>query len=104
MTGRLAVSFTPRALKQVEEAALWWQQNRPKAPGAFSADLEAALELISTQPRVGATARNVKLRNVRRVYLNRIGYSLYYRYDDSERPTSQVVALWHANRGSRPRV
>jgi hypothetical protein len=94
VSGKLAVSFTPRAAKQVDEAAHWWQQNRPKAPAALSEDLEAALELISTQPLVGAIARNIKLRNVRRVYLNRIGYYLYYRFDDMKQSSDGEAKFW----------
>lgn len=104
MSDRLSVSFTPRAEAHVEEAGRWWQKNRPKAPDAFAEDLEAALELIATQPQVGAIARNMKFRNIRRVYLNRVGYYLYYRVPREQPPTIQVVAFWHTSRGSLPRL
>lgn len=104
MSERLAVEFTPRADKHVQQAGRWWQQNRRKAPEALAEDLEAALDLISRQPQVGAIARNVKLHDVRRVYLNRVGYYLYYRVH-GDRPTMiQVVAFWHASRASGPRL
>ncbi|HVT05105.1 MAG TPA: type II toxin-antitoxin system RelE/ParE family toxin [Thermoanaerobaculia bacterium] len=76
MSDRLAVKFTSRADGHVEQAGRWWQQNRLKAPEALAENLEAALDLVSRQPQVGAIARNVRLRDVRRVYLNRVGYYL----------------------------
>ena len=104
MNEKLRVQFTPSALRQVEQAARWWHDNRSKAPDALESDLASALELIATQPGVGAVARNTRLPGVRRVFLNRVGYYIYYRLH-GEPPTSlQVVAFWHASRGSMPRV
>lgn len=79
MTERLVVGFTRRADRHVQDAASWWRENRPKAPQAFVDDLADALELIATHPHIGASARNVRLRKVRRVYLSRTGNYLYYR-------------------------
>lgn len=104
MSARLPVKFTPRADRQVEEAARWWRENRSKAPDALAEDLARVLELIATQPEVGAIARNVRLAGVRRVYLNRIGYYLYYRVHGRPPSLLQVVAFWHASRGAAPRL
>lgn len=100
----LIVEFTASAARQVEDAARWWRANRLKAPDALVEDLTSALQLLSSQPGVGAIARNTRLRGVRRVHLNRIGYHIYYRLQGDPAVSLQVVAFWHTSRGSGPRV
>lgn len=104
MSGRLPVRFTRRAARQVEEAGRWWRENRSKAPEALREELERALELIAAQPQVGARARNLALAGVRRLLLSRVNYHLYYRVSDRPPEGIQIIALWHAKRGSRPPV
>jgi len=104
VTDRLPVKFTRRADRHVDQARIWWWENRTKAPEALAQDLEQAIALISTQPHVGAFARDVRMPNVRRVYLNRVGYYLYYRVHGNPPNTIQVVAFWHSARGSNPRL
>ena len=104
MTSRLPVLFTRRAVSHVDEAGRWWQANRTKAPGALREELAQALQLVSSQPDAGATARNVRLAGVRRVLLRRVSYHLYYRLVESPSRSIQVVALWHAGRGDGPRL
>jgi plasmid stabilization system protein ParE len=95
----LSVKIFRRAARQIQEAASWWIEHRPKAPNAFKEEFERCLTLISQEPRIGAKAANAKLAGVRRVYLERIRYHLYYRV----RPTHiEVLALWHSSRGSEP--
>ncbi|HEX7833658.1 MAG TPA: type II toxin-antitoxin system RelE/ParE family toxin [Thermoanaerobaculia bacterium] len=101
---RLPVSFTPRADRHADEATAWWRENRTKAPNALVDDLADALELISTQPYVGAIARNVRLAGIRRVYLSRTGHYLYYRVRGVPAQSLEVVALWHASRRRGPRL
>jgi plasmid stabilization system protein ParE len=98
-----AVSFTPRALRHVREAKQWWRANRSKAPDALEEELRTALEMIANTPSIGTVARNVALPDVRRVLLNRVNYFLYYRPNVSSQQI-EVVALWHARRGSGPRL
>jgi plasmid stabilization system protein ParE len=100
----LPVGFTLRAARHVDEAARWWRDNRTKAPEAFAEALAQAIDLIASQPHVGAIARNVALPNVRRVLLGRVNYHLYYRVRDSDPPAIEVIAFWHASRGSVPPV
>jgi plasmid stabilization system protein ParE len=85
----------------MKRAADWWTVNRPSAPRAFDEELQRALELISTHPSVGFKAANVKLPGVRRIHLSRIQYHVYYRLS-SDGKTVEVLALWHARRGSGP--
>ena len=103
MSDRFAVAFTPRASREVSEAKRWWRANRTKAPDALEEELRSALDLIATTPGIGAVARNVLLPGVRRIFLNRVNYFLYYR-PRVELRIVEVVALWHARRGSTPRL
>lgn len=104
MTASLSVDFTRRAAAQTEAATLWWRENRPLAPDALREELEQALQLISLQPEIGATARNIKLTSVRRVLLSRVKYHLYYRIVDGPPRSVEVLSLWHTSRGGNPAV
>jgi len=95
----LPIKVTRRAAAQIQEAASWWLANRPKAPEALEEELRRALNLISQQPGVGARTANVKLEGVRRIYLSRVRYFVYYRVRSTR---IEVLALWHASRGSGP--
>ncbi|MFL6244996.1 MAG: type II toxin-antitoxin system RelE/ParE family toxin [Thermoanaerobaculia bacterium] len=103
MNQPFAVAFTPRASREVTEAKRWWRTNRTKAPNALEEELRTALDLIATTPAIGAVARNVSLPDVRRIFLNRVNYFLYYR-PNAVSQTVEVVALWHARRGTGPRL
>lgn len=103
MSERFAVAFTPRASREVEEAKRWWRANRTKAPDALEEELRTTLDLVAGTPAIGAVARNVTLPGVRRVFLNRVNYFLYYRPNAQTRVV-EIVALWHARRGSGPRL
>lgn len=105
MNAPLDVSFTPRATKHVAEAKAWWRLNRAAALEVLDNEIAQALDLISSTPHVGAVARNVGLTGVRRVFLSRVKYFLYYRVNsNAEPPRIEVVAFWHARRGSGPRL
>lgn len=103
MNERFAVAFTPRASRDVAEAKRWWRANRTKAPRALEEELTATLDLISGTPGIGAIARNVVLPGVRRIFMNRVNYYLYYR-PNLESRIIEIVALWHARRGTGPRL
>ena len=99
MTSPLQIKVSQLALAQIEEAAAWWAENRPSAPGAVRQELDRILGLLSVQPGLGARARRAKLTGVRRATLPRIRYYLYYRvFDDA----LEVLALWHTGRGVNP--
>jgi plasmid stabilization system protein ParE len=98
---KLPIRVVRSAADQIAEASSWWNVNRPKAPGAFREETERALELISTQPQIGAKAANAKLAGVRRIHLSRIHYYLYYRVREAPK-VIEILALWHTSRGSGP--
>jgi len=99
LTARFAIRVAQRAAREITEASKWWRENRPYAPDAIREELERAFDLISSQPNVGARAVNASLHGVRRVHLARVSYHLYYRVTSS---AVEVLAFWHARRGSGP--
>ena len=101
MNGPFPVRIVSSAARAIVEAAEWWIANRPKAPDAFAVELERALQLLASQPSIGAQARNVKLADVRRIHLHRVHYYLYYRVI-SDPMTVEILALWHTKRGASP--
>jgi plasmid stabilization system protein ParE len=96
----LPVVVTRRAARQVEAAAAWWTANRPAAPSALRDDLAAALALVADQPTCGVPTAS-RSHGLRRIHLARVGYNVYYRLAPRLRQV-QVVAFWHARRGSSP--
>ena len=95
----LPIKLTGSASLQIREAADWWLANRNAAPRAFRDDLQQAFDLISQHPGIGAVATNAALQGVRRVYLGRVRYFIYYRV----RPDRvEILALWHSNHGQDP--
>jgi plasmid stabilization system protein ParE len=97
----LVVRIKPRAERQIDSAAAWWGENRPAAPGAIREDLRAALEALVEQPGIGTSVENARNQDVRRLYLSRVRYFVYYRV---QRPYLDVVAFWHESREEGPRV
>lgn len=95
----LPVRVSARAAAQVRQAALWWAENRPAFPGAVRADIREALALLAQQPRIAPPYDGARIRGVRRLFLNRISYFLYYRVTAN---AVDVLALWHARRGEPP--
>lgn len=97
----LRVRISARAATQTRRAAEWWQRNRPAAPGAVARDIGESGALLAEQPGIGAKYEGARTQGVRRLFLGRIGYFLYYRVSDE---ILEVLALWHASREHQPRI
>jgi plasmid stabilization system protein ParE len=97
----LRVKISARAALQIRRAAEWWLQNRPAAPGAVAKDIGESVALLAEQPGIGAKYEGARTPGVRRLFLGRIGYFVYYKVNGE---TLEVLALWHASRGEQPRV
>jgi plasmid stabilization system protein ParE len=95
------IRVVPSAAQQIIEAGEWWGEHRPAAPALFREEIERAFLLIGGQPDIGARASNRLLQGVRRVHLSRIGYHLYYRRTPGG-DSVEILALWHARRGTLP--
>ncbi len=103
MTELLSVQVTALAAGHIREAEAWWRSNRLSAPNAIREELEKAFAMLSAQPNVGPRARHVRLAEVRRVYLARVKYDLYYRVLQEGRVV-EVLAFWHSRRGESPPI
>lgn len=99
----LLVVLTRRAERQLELALDWWRANRGASPGLLLSEVARALDLIAIQPAIGAKARGVRFRGVRRVLLEPVRYHLYYRVRPVLRRV-EILAVWHAERGDAPRL
>jgi plasmid stabilization system protein ParE len=97
----LAVEVTPRALVQLERAAKWWAANRLAAPEAIADDFEAATRLLALQPGIGERSASRKYPDLRSLQLDRVRYDIYYHVLPGK---VVVLAFWHSNRGSAPKL
>src|SRR5882724_10157712 len=97
----LRVKISARAANEARKAALWWAENRPSAPGAIATDFAESVALLAQQPGIGAEYAGSRTPGVRRPFLNRIGYFLYYKADAGE---LKVLAFWHCSRDYQPVV
>jgi plasmid stabilization system protein ParE len=95
------IEVTPRAALQIERAAAWWAENRPAAPDAIGIDFQEAASLLSRQPGVGAKSSTARYPELRRLFLARVGYHIYYRVRSGK---VVVLAFWHASRGTGPKL
>jgi len=100
LTARISLCVTRRAAREIREASIWWDENRPAAPEAFRQAITTVFELIAAQPGLGAMATNTKLKGVRRIHLAHVHYYLYYRVTAAR--TLEVLALWHTSRYPDP--
>ena len=98
MPVRLIVA--PTAQAEIREALAWWRTHRTKAPHALAADLKSAFRLLREHPAAG-TRVDTDPSAVWRLPLGRVRYLLYYRYAEN---SVEILSLWHASRGRRPRL
>ena len=97
----LAYRIKARAKREIEKAAEWWAQNRLAAPGAIRIDIEEALAILVDQPALGRKVETGRSIQVRRFFLDRTKYHLYYRIRGTE---LEVLSLWHSSREHGPSV
>jgi plasmid stabilization system protein ParE len=99
MSTTLDVVFQHRATRDIEEINAWWRDNRPAAPDLFLLEVRATLSIAALSPTLGAPARDVRLAGIRRLILQRTRYHVYYRVAGQ---VLEILAVWHAVRGSGP--
>lgn len=92
---RVRVYLLPRARDEYALALAWWRSNRTAARDLLKIEVRSAIRLLSEQPEAGP--EDDALRGVRRLFLRRCGYHLYYRVHVEQRRVD-VLALWHARR------
>ena len=87
---------------QLDEAHEWWEINRTAAPNAIRDDFREMTRILAYSPGIGRRA-NTRTPNVRKVFLRRVGFLIYYRVIGSP-PRLQIMAFWHARRGNGPPI
>ena len=101
MSHRRALRVGVTEAKQIAEIAQWWRVNREAAPQLFLDELRQAYELVRHQPQVGQPVVGAKSDRIRRVYLRRSHYHLYYQ-ESEDGAAIDVLAVWHTSRGTAP--
>ena len=91
------VIIMPRARRQMDTALKWWLEHREKAPHAFNEDTARGFDTIAEHPTLGQRVPGKP--DVRRYFLRRIGYFIYYRMAND---VVEVLAVWHHSRGLGP--
>lgn len=92
------VRFTATAQRQVRSEKQWWLENRDHVE-VFATEMREALRVVKLLPGAGALYRHARVIGIRRIYLPKVAYHLYYTFDDDE---VLVRALWNARRGRGP--
>lgn len=90
------VVVSPRAERHLEAADRWWRANRERSQ-AIREEIGEIVGLLVRSPYLGKAVENPRTPGVRRFYLERIDYHLFYRVDD-KRARIVLMALWHARR------
>lgn len=86
--------FRPAAAADLEDAALWYEAQRPGLGNAFLGAAEEALRRVLSTPQAHALV----YKDRRRVLFERFPYSLVYRLIGEQ---VVVVAVVHAKRSPR---
>lgn len=101
----MKIHIAPTAFKDIDVASDWWRRNRLAAPRLFEEELRDALGRLADMPFTGQRTREEEetFVDVWRFYLSATRYFLYYRVDERA-DVVQVLRLWHASRGSMPKL
>ena len=85
------VNVQPQATAETEEAAAWYERQRPGLGTEFILELDAALERAAAFPDTYVR----QYREARRVLLRRFPYAVYFVYEDE---SVEVFAVLHQRR------
>ena len=94
-----AVRFTWEGAEQARVSDEWWREHREAAPGLFADELARGCRLLARAPDVGQRYASPSLPGVRRLFLARSRFHIYYLALPGE---IVVVAVWSAVRGHGP--
>ncbi len=87
--------ISARARREIAEAHEWWKVHRDKAPQALQEELRETFELLLQTPQIGILVPTRKQKFMRRIFLPRTRYYVYYR---NTAPGIEILALWHSSR------
>lgn len=91
------IRIAPRARTQVREAWRWWREHGGDVD-AFRAAVSSAYTTLVAYPEIGRlidTRLDARGRNIRRLYLPRVRYHVYYSVAAEQ---VEVLAFWHERR------
>jgi plasmid stabilization system protein ParE len=88
------VDIQPQARADAEEAAVWYEAQRPGLGIEFILELDAAIERAAESPAVYARQHA----EVRRVLLRRFPYAVYFVYQGQ---VLEILAVLHQHRSPR---
>ena len=97
----MKIEIGKRASRQVERASSRWQEFRPSAPFLFEQELEEALRLLLTTPKLGVPYPTARRPGLRRLLLRKTEYHVYYALEREE-TVIVIHSLWGARRGRGP--
>ena len=99
----MALSYVikARAQREITQAAAWWAENRPAAPGAIRKEVTASLTVLVLQPGIGEKVETGRPIQVRRYLLNKSQRWLYYRVKGN---VLEVLSLWGVEREHGPKL
>jgi plasmid stabilization system protein ParE len=95
-----AVRIAAPAAQQIAHARDWWLENRDKARSGFDDDLSDLVSRLEERPALVGRPL-LQQPDVRRVFLRRIRYYVYFRVAD-DGATVDILAVWHGSRGDKP--
>jgi plasmid stabilization system protein ParE len=97
----LVLHITRRAAAEIARHAEWWSKNRLAATGAIRKDLRAAFRVLKEHPGMGGVVEEASQPDIRRFFVDRIQYWVYYRVRGER---LEILSVWHSARGQGPTV
>ena len=91
----MRVVYRLAAARDIEKARAWYETERSGRGGRFQLAVEALVQVIGDHPDAFPVVRA----NVRRAFVSRFPYALYYQLLDDE--TLEVIACLHTRRHPR---
>lgn len=88
---RRAVLFDPAAVREAHAAYLWYRSRSEAAAGGVGHELDAVIETLASNPRLGAPY----LEGTRRILLRRYPFSIMFRKTPE---STEVIAVAHTRR------
>ena len=92
----MRIRIRKRAAEQIREADALWREHRSRTE-LLRQEIDRVLTLLGETPHLGARASQWP--HIRRFYLRRVGYFIYYRIGEEH---VDVLAFWHEARGTSP--
>jgi plasmid stabilization system protein ParE len=89
------------AALHLSEIDSWWRSNRPSAPNLFLDEFEQATLLLAAVPDIGPLFARSSVRGVRRLFLRRTRYWIYYLHG-AVHAVVYVLEVWSTSRGAEP--